>query len=280
MRKVVAATAAFVAFAAMTAAEATAQTPPIWNWTGFYIGGNLGYSWGRSDSTLSLSDAKTGAVLDSATSAVALDGVIGGGQIGYNWQNGRWVFGLEADLQASSERSNTSFLCPGGTGLPPLPAGFAGVCSSGQPGETITALPVTDSLSERLDWFGTVRGRIGHMISPTVLPYLTGGLAFGEVHTADTISGTNFNIMGTPSAASSLISTNTVKVGWTIGGGFESVLSAHWTGKIEYLFIDLGSVSGSVVTPIIAPTGDFLAASYSSHITDNILRVGINYKFH
>jgi len=111
------------------------------------------------------------------------------------------------------------------------------------------------------------------------LPYLTGGLAVGEVHAIDTIGGTNFSITGTPSNVSSVIDTKTTKVGWTIGGGIEDALSAHWIGRIEYLYVDLGSVSGSVVTPIVAPSGNFLAGSFSSHVTDNILRVALSYKF-
>jgi outer membrane immunogenic protein len=51
-----------------------------------------------------------------------------------------------------------------------------------------------------------------------------------------------------------------------------------WTAKIEYLYVDLGNVSGSFTTPIVAPSGAFLTSSYNSHITDNILRVGLNYK--
>ena len=69
-----------------------------------------------------------------------------------------------------------------------------------------------------------------------------------------------------------------MKVGWTVGTGVEDVVSGDWTAKIEYLYIDLGNVSGSFTTPIVAPGGAFLTRSYNSHITDNILRVGLNYK--
>jgi outer membrane immunogenic protein len=264
------------------AASALAAPPYVaaYNWTGFYVGGNIGYSWGNSNSTLSLSDATTGAALDTANANFALDGIIGGGQIGYNYQIKKWVFGLEADIQGSSQGGSTNFICPGASGGP-LPGGVMGTCSAGHlpDGAAIPAPAVTDGLSERLDWFGTVRGRLGFTITPTVLAYGTGGLAFGRVGTTDTISGTNFSLTGASSAIAAVLSSDTTKAGWTIGGGVETALGGHWTGKIEYLYIDLGSVSGSIVTPIVTPSRDFLAASFTSHVTDNILRVGVNYRF-
>jgi outer membrane immunogenic protein len=262
-------------------ATASAAPPaPLWSWSGFYIGGNVGYSFGSSKDTLSLSDATTGALLDSASAKSPLDGFVGGGQIGYNWQRDSWVFGLEADYDLSGQKGSTALLCPGATDLPPFPAGFAGVCSAGQPGETIPALPVTDQLNQRLDWFGTVRARVGTTtLAPNFLPYLTGGLAYGEVHTTDLIAGTNFNIMGTPSAVSATINSDTTRLGWTIGGGVDHALSEHWIARVEYLYLDLGSVSGSTVTPIVTASGHFLAASFTSHVTDNIVRVGLSYKF-
>ncbi len=60
-------------------------------------------------------------------------------------------------------------------------------------------------------------------------------------------------------------------MGWTVGAGIEGVISGNWTAKLEYLYVDLGNVSGSFVTPIVAPSGAFVTASYNSHITDNML---------
>src|SRR5262249_2563733 len=78
---------------------ASAQQPlrsPVY-WTGFYAGGNLGYSWGRSSSTLLFAD-NTG-TLAAGGPSFDLNGLIGGGQVGYNWRAGIWVFGLETDFQ-------------------------------------------------------------------------------------------------------------------------------------------------------------------------------------
>ncbi len=142
---------------------------------------------------------------------------------------------------------------------------------------------MTNNLSESLDWFGTLRGRLGTTITPTAMIYGTGGLAVGRVNVADTVNSTNYVgsiFFPTTAAVADQLSTDTTKTGWTIGGGIEARLWGNWTGKIEYLYLDLGTVSGSFITPIVAPSGSFLAATFSSHVTDNILRLGINYEFH
>jgi outer membrane immunogenic protein len=74
---------------------------PIYDWTGFYAGLNIGYSWGRSSTTIGFTDQGTGALLAAFPGKFNMDGVIGGGQIGYNWQRDKWVFGIEADIQGS-----------------------------------------------------------------------------------------------------------------------------------------------------------------------------------
>jgi outer membrane immunogenic protein len=263
--------------------KAPVYVDPVYDWTGFYVGGNGGYSWGNSNSTLSLVDPGTGIILNSAATKFHMDGGIGGAQLGYNWQRDRWVFGLEADIQASGQAGNGSAVCAGGTA-----AVLNSLCAIGHIGDTVPfnvpAFPVTQSIAESLDWFGTVRGRIGPTITPTILAYVTGGLAYGQVGVSNTIGGNN--ITGPQGVNGSTItpftgafSNSTLKVGWTLGVGVEGVIWGNWTAKLEYLYIDLGNVSGSFATPLIAPSGAFATSSYSSHITDNILRVGINYKF-
>jgi outer membrane immunogenic protein len=121
-----------------------------------------------------------------------------------------------------------------------------------------------------------VRARGGVLVTPNWLLYVTGGLAYGDVATNGTISGTN---AGVPVAAS--FTTSSTQVGWTVGAGLEGRLGGNWTGKIEYLYIDLGTVNGGpFVTTIAALGGGFVVGNFSSKITDNILRVGLNYQFH
>jgi outer membrane immunogenic protein len=277
----------------------TKAPPPVavvYDWTGFYIGGNVGYSWGRSSSSLALLDA--GTIVSAADTRFDMNGVIGGGQLGYNWQRDKWVFGLEADIQGSDQKGSGNLLCPGNTTVFTPPGGSSTVaavssaCSLGHAGDTnignVNGQPVIDALGQKLDWFGTFRGRIGStFIAPTFLAYATGGLAYGDVKTTNTVSGTNVTNPGgqgvnggtilTP--VSALVSSSTVRAGWTVGAGIEGVVSGNWTAKLEYLYIDLGNVSGSFLTPIVGPSGGFLTSSYRSHITDNVLRVGLNYRW-
>jgi outer membrane immunogenic protein len=265
---------------------APAPVAPVYNWTGFYIGGNIGYSWGRSSSTLSFSDAATGTVLSSTGTNFDLNGWIGGGQIGYNWQRNNWVFGLEADIQASGQKGDTAGSCAGGA-LTSV-ATLNGVCTPGHIGDTtpfnVAAIPVDGTLNQSLEWFGTVRGRIGPAITPTLIVYVTGGLAYGEVASTYSVSGTNIiGQQGTntftlvPVFAS--FSNSTTKTGWTAGAGIEGALGGNWTGRIEYLYVDLGTVSGVLGTPLVTTTGALLTSSFSSRITDNILRIAINYRW-
>jgi outer membrane immunogenic protein len=275
------------AFAADLAPRMYTKAPPpvvaIYDWTGFYLGGNIGYSWGRSSTTQTFSDSVTGAILNSTAIKFDMNGVIGGGQIGYNWQKSNWVFGLEGDIQGSGQKGSTNTVCPGGTATT-----LNSACSLGHTGDTtpfnVPAFPVTNNLTEKLQWFGTVRGRIGPTITPTILAYVTGGLAYGQVSTTDTVSG--INIVGPQGTNGSTLvpvagtlSNSATKLGWTVGVGVEGMISGNWTAKIEYLYMDLGNVSGSFVTPIVAPSGAFVTSGYNSHITDNILRVGVNYRW-
>ena len=94
-----------------TYTKAPMMVDPGFNWSGFYVGGNVGYSWGSSGNTEAISRLNTGLVLFNATSRNDVNGVIGGGQIGYNWQSSNWLFGLEADIQGSGERGSSSTIC-------------------------------------------------------------------------------------------------------------------------------------------------------------------------
>jgi outer membrane immunogenic protein len=264
--------AAVVAVPAQAADMPVKAPPPVvlWNWNGWYIGGNIGYSWGRSQTDVSYFNATTGAAIAAPAGSITsadtnLNGIIGGGQIGINWQTGNWVAGLEADIQGSGQKGSSSYLCAatlvGGPCFPGFTFAPAGVSGAGL------------SLDQKLTWFGTLRGRLGAttMSANPVMIYVTGGLAYGEIKTDAALSGpAGFPVVISTATASS----STVNVGWTIGVGAEARLSGNWTGKIEYLYMDLGTVDGSVTN-----TATNVRANYSSRITDNILRVGVNFIF-
>jgi outer membrane immunogenic protein len=269
MKKIISAGIGLLALTSMaTAADLPVKAPvykapPVivdpWSWTGVYIGLNVGYSWGRSNTTESVYNNATNALLYTANNTFKMNGAIGGGQIGANWQSGIWVLGLEADIQWSGQKGSTFFTCP------------AQVCNN------TTAIPaaltiVTSAFDQKLQWFGTLRGRLGVTPAPTVLLYVTGGLAYGEIETSATLSGFN----GAGAIVSNAVNSSTTKAGWTVGGGIEGRLSGNWTGKIEYLYMDLGTVS--TTAPLLTNSPP-IYATWSSRITDNILRVGLNYKF-
>jgi outer membrane immunogenic protein len=137
---------------------------------------------------------------------------------------------------------------------------------------------ITSILTQKLDWFGTVRGRAGILVTPTVLLYGTGGLAYGDVKTGGSVTGNN--VLGVPITVA-FPGTSSVRTGWTAGAGVEGQISGNWTAKLEYLYMDLGTVSAGPIalTGILVPVRTTAAAAYSSHFTDNILRAGVNYHF-
>src|SRR3954453_11855415 len=160
------------ALAADLAPRAYSKAPmmaaPVSTWQGFYIGGNVGYGWGRGNTS---STGGLGGFIDIApwSNDTNPKGVLGGAQIGYNWQAGSFVTGLEADIQGAGIKG--SFKSPF----------FDLDTNSVVPGEFISA-------NQKLSWFGTVRGRLGVTVTPDLLLYGTGGLAYGQVDvSADTV---------------------------------------------------------------------------------------------
>ena len=243
-----------------------------YNWTGFYVGGNIGGSWGRMNTDFSLAGAPIGSKSQN------MNGWLGGIQAGYNWQRGAWVFGVEGDIQATSQKGTSTVSgatpdIPGIPGIPGIPCILSdppgGECLPGTNIPAVPAVPGTPgvlSYEQKLPWFATFRGRLGAAVTPTLLLYGTGGLAVGQIKT-----NASFTI---PTAAVATSFSDT-KAGWTVGAGVEWGFSPNWSVKLEYLYIDFGHTDNSFSS--IAPfTGSFTA---SSHVTDNIVRGGINYRF-
>jgi outer membrane immunogenic protein len=252
-----------LASSAMAADMAVKARPvpvdPPYSWTGLYVGANIGYSWGNADVTANFFNNVTGVLLATGTGSFDMNGFIGGLQAGYNWQSGPFVLGIEADIQASAEKGGVGFFC-GGL-----------ICSPAQTAIPIAAAPVTASINHHLDWFGTLRARAGFTVTPRILAYVTGGLAYGHIETDGLLTG--FNALGVATATS--FSGSSWEWGWTIGGGIEAHLGGNWTAKVEYLYMDLGSISHSAVVVNAPP----IRGEFNTDITDHILRVGLNYKF-
>jgi outer membrane immunogenic protein len=210
-------------------------TAPTYNWAGFYVGGNVGYSWGNQ------STAPVAVPGGTVSSTASINGVIGGGQIGYNWQLNKVVLGLEADIQGSGQKGNvnTNFLLGG--------------------------VPTTGQASQNLDYFGTVRGRVGYAWDRSLV-YFTGGWAYGN----ESFRGISAAIAPTDI----FVAPRTITDGWTVGGGLEWAFMDRWSAKIEYLYVDFGQDSRAQV--IITAHG---ITATTSDLTSNMVRVGLNYKF-
>jgi outer membrane immunogenic protein len=205
------------------AADMPLKAPPpppaaVFGWTGFYAGLNVGGSWGRALSDFSISGLGTTV---AASDSVSPDGVIGGGQLGYNWQlDPNWLIGVETDIQASGEKASATRF------------------------DTVDVEGVTTNYEAKIEWFGTIRGRLGYVFGRRILLYATGGLAYGRV----SISGTSTdNILGGSTVSSTAFPNADVNAGWTAGAGVEGVAwNPRWTWKVEYLYLDLGSLDTAV----------------------------------
>jgi outer membrane immunogenic protein len=248
---------------------------PVCIWCGFYVGGNVGYSWGNASNDFAFSQSSENGGgppfwTFNGSEREHLNGVIGGGQAGYNWQAGIFLYGIEADIQGSAEKHTGSF-----SGALLQPAGLAIPVGNN---------PVTITETDNIDWFGTVRGRVG-LTSDHWLFYVTGGLAYGSVNSSGIFQPTTATLQFPNSPF--VWNRSATNVGWTIGGGIEYVIFGNWSWRAEYLYMDLGkvtaAVSGGAVNCYgasgceVVPFPGTLAVS--SHFTDNIVRVGLNYHF-
>jgi outer membrane immunogenic protein len=268
-----------------------APIAPTWSWTSFYVGGNVGYGWGNETGNWSALGIDTigdpcstpgGASLCPATTTSnKLNGALGGLQAGYNWQIGTYLAGIETDIQYSGQKGNASV-----SSAITFP-GFGGPVT----------VPFSGTSSERLDWFGTLRGRLG-VTSDRWLIYATGGLAYGEVRTQGAVNATGvpfgsfplvcLTVAGCPFQPFASWSSDQTKIGWTAGAGVERNLDAHWSIKAEYLFVDLGHANSAFATvPGCFGNGNVFAAEcsnipsrtglFSTLAASSLVRFGLNY---
>jgi outer membrane immunogenic protein len=178
----------------------------LFNWTGFYLGGNLGY--GRSPGSVDIS--ANGPFLSIPET---LSGVIGGVQGGANWQTGNAVFGIEGDIQGSGQSASNAIT------------------------RTLAATAVTPAItaisnSDKITSFGTLRGRVG-VASNHALAYLTAGVGYLSFR-----SDLNFTGLGSASYSGT-------QLAGVIGGGMEFAVVNNWSVRAEYLFLQSRNISSS-----------------------------------
>jgi outer membrane immunogenic protein len=267
-----AATVVFLGISAAQAADLAARpyvkapvAAAVYDWTGFYIGGNLGYSWGENtDPGLSLvNPGNAGNITTFLVTGlpglsngnqfpnVKPNGVFGGLQLGYDKQFGPWVLGVVTDIQAADFHDRrlvtTSFAATGAN--------------------------TDESLSAKISWFGTLRGKAGYAVNDWLF-YGTGGLAYGRTESSIGFTCTpggagcvGLNFIG--SAAET-------RVGWSAGAGFSKAFG-NWNVGVEYLHVDLGRSSVTAFdTTGLAPT---TTVTESQRFVVDTARVTVNYKF-
>ena len=273
--------------------------PPPYNWTGFYVGLNGGYSWGKATgdvdapflSGLPFTDPSL-LSLDSRVSSGNLKpkGGIFGGQLGYNWQVGpSWVWGVETDIQWSGQKNTRNGAAA---------ASGSGIFCNEFEGAGRRRLPyfngyrlyrIEHSSQAYLVWYSSSAGRL--LVTPTTLLYATGGLAYGGTKISGTVAGTTTRTctngaegdecadVGIPptqtASAAGTFSRSRTNVGWTVGAGVEGAAfwAPNWTWKVEYLYMDLGTDNLNNIN------GTGLFVGNNIRFTDNIVRAGLNYRF-
>ncbi|WP_210254944.1 outer membrane protein [Methylocapsa sp. S129] len=242
-----------------------------YNWSGFYIGANVGGSWGRSSSNVVFDKASHSGVIETpiGSASQAMGGVLGGYQGGYNFQANGMVFGLEGDFQATSQQRDAVL-----SDTAVIPHICIAPCAPPPPTLTTGTLDYARSLP----WFATLRGRVGVTPTDRWLVYATGGLSLGEIRTDANFALPAGSVCVAPctSGESGAGAFNQIKAGWALGGGVETALGGGWTGKLEYLHVDFGRVSNSFAVRTGPFDGTFRA---SGRVADDIVRVGVNYSW-
>lgn len=253
-------------------------------WTGFYLGGNAGYWWTQSDKvatsgstsyinpTFALGAADiVSALTQLATNRFSLNsnGFIGGGQVGYNYQYCSGVLaGVDIDFDGLTNSDNTHTLQKS-VNLVDFDENYVGSLT----------------VKQKINYLGTVRARLGYVYRPTILVYLTGGFAYGNV-TLDT-AWTAQESLGPevfPTIATQHKLSRTL-AGWTAGAGVEWLFESNWSARVEYTYyalndlnasVALAQINGSLSPPVLWGT---VAANTKLSVAAGTIRAGINYHF-
>lgn len=224
-----------------------APIAPVFNFSGFYVGANVGYINGDLDA--SVIDPATGAVVPGLTFGGDNNGgIIGGVQAGYNAQFNQFVLGVEGDISAISfDLGDDDTLVDTATAA------------------TIFGLPAstTADFDVDVDYLATLRGRAGVAIDRFMV-YGTGGLAFTSVDLDYSVPGATFTTT----------SDDDLQVGYAVGGGVEGLITENLTAKLEYLYVDFEDEDLTFTVPA---TG--VSRTIEADLDAHVIRAGVNYKF-
>jgi outer membrane immunogenic protein len=234
------------------AADLPSSPPPVpyvpgFTWTGLYLGANVGFGGDRFVYPFTAAAVGGGAAFAGSVS-ITSSGVIGGGQVGYNWEfPNNFLLGVETDFDGAAIRGKVTANV-GGTIGGPFGAGA-------EVGSTI-------------NYIGTVRARLGYAWD-RFLVYGTGGFAYGQVNSSASVG------VGAGGGGGAIFaSQNSGRVGWGAGGGFEYAITKNLIVKTEYLYVNLGTPTAFNQTLL-----GVVGVNVGEKTTVNIIRAGLNYKF-
>ncbi|MCC8963093.1 porin family protein [Bradyrhizobium sp. Pear76] len=247
---------------------------PAFNWSGFYAGVNVGGGWYDGGNVTTSSNVISIVGSDNVVRVPVSDsnqaGVTAGGLVGYNYQIDKVVLGVEADFNSADLKSSRS----GSTTAVFDVGGFHGRGGGGLRFTTVTGNYDFQSTS-KIDWFGTVRGRIGFVPAERLLIYATGGLAYGEVKT----NIANSSAFSTGLSRLWLGDSSDVRVGWTAGGGLEYAFTNNWTLRGEYLYVDLGTSGTTATFQGTDPLQSQIRYNTSRDNRFSVARAALSYRF-
>jgi outer membrane immunogenic protein len=249
-------TTAFAAdLPASTYSEAPAMVSPAYSWTGFYVGGDVGGAWTTNTGTFNPQPSVAAANFGINTGGTGGSGVLGGLFAGYNYQFApQWVAGIEGDWSWTAARGSFTQLMTNAAGT-----SFAGTFTT---------------MSSKLDWVSSLRGRIGYLVMPNLLAYGTGGVAWGRFDYA----ASNFCPAGLCAALySTTAAISQTQTGFVVGGGVEWAFTRNWLARAEYLYYGL---SGGPNVTVPAANFPGTPSNYVWTKTNvNVARAGVSYKF-
>jgi outer membrane immunogenic protein len=276
----VALTAAGSACAADLPARPIYKAPiaaPAVSWNGFYIGLGAGARWAETQATVTSQIISgfgiTGAVPGFPDQSQQMDATAFriSPYVGYNWQVApQWLVGIEGDSGIASKTVSTAGLYPSTL--------FTGTTTG------------ADTFSVKTSWDASARARAGYLVSPSWLLYLTGGAAWLHVESTATCGNVVSSVCFNPSPAvggifytQSIFTHGVTRLGWTIGGGAETILAPRWIARAEYRYADFGTITNSD-TLTFTPAASLIFGAQTRSITYDLrLRthtasIGIAYK--
>ena len=219
------------------------------NWTGCYVGGTIGYMWGTSKQTYGgdragVPDAFLPVGFD-VTGNYNVNGALGGGQVGCNYQTNNWVWGIEVDGSWANAK--------------------------GQAGPTAGAIAAGSNplraFSTKERWLSTARARLGYAADKW-LWYVTGGAAWAGLEVNNDACAVAANGCRIPDRVN--------RLGWVAGLGTEYALGSGWSVKGEVLYANFGTFH---YTNFPAANGCVQCYSMDVKLSEWIGRLGVNYRF-